>query len=376
MGGLKRNITYVYSGVESDLIDQIRNGTLKPHECILSENEISRKYNISRRSSRKALDNLVEKGLLYRMAGKGTFVADPKDNPSISSVCQFTFSFIVPDIDDIFISEICKGLQEAANSANCNLIIQSSNGSVEKENINIEYSLQHHVDGAVIFPNWGKANIDVIYKLKELKIPFVLIDRYFKDFDTDYVVVDNRKGAFEITAHLIRLGHKKIAHLYGTEGSANDERLEGYRDALASASIVYRPEYVKRINMEIHLNGNDRFEPDRQGGYENMRQLLALQDPPTAVFAGNDYQAIGAMQAIKNAGFKVPADVSVAGFDDLKFSSLLETPLTTVRQPKKEIGSKAFEILLDKVRGKSQEKTAKIVLDTEIIIRDSCAEIK
>ncbi|MDD5698945.1 MAG: GntR family transcriptional regulator [Victivallaceae bacterium] len=376
MQGLKRDVTYVYSGVEGDLIDQIRSGVLKPHDCILSENEISRKYNISRRSSRKALDNLVEKGLLYRMAGKGTFVAGVKNPRGTLSICQFTLAFIVPDIDDIFIAEICKGLQEAANRSNCNLIIQSSNGSVEKENVNIEYSIQHQVDGAIIFPNWGKANIDVIYRLKEAKIPFVLIDRYFKDFDTDYVVVDNRQGAFAMTRYLIELGHRKIAHLYGTEGSANDERLEGYRDALASAGIVYRPEYVKRINMEIHLNDNDRFEPDRQGGYENMRQLLALQDPPTAVFAGNDYQAIGTMQAIKAAGLKVPDDISVAGFDDLKFSSLLETPLTTVRQPKKDIGSKAFEILLEKVRDKSHEKTAKVVLDTEIIIRDSCAEIK
>ncbi|MFA6714157.1 MAG: GntR family transcriptional regulator [Victivallaceae bacterium] len=373
---LKRNIEYVYSGVESDLIEQIRNGTLKPHECILSENAISRKYNISRRSSRKALDNLIKKGLLYRMAGKGTFVADIKDAPGSLSLCRYTFAFIVPDIDDIFISEICKGLQEAANSSQCNLIIQSSNGNIEKENVNIEYSIQHHVDGAVIFPNWGKANIDVIYRLKEAKIPFVLIDRYFKDFDTDCVVVDNRKGASKMTAYLIGLGHKRIAHLYGMEGSANDERLEGYRDALASAGIVYNPEYVKKIDIEMRLSGNDRFEPDRQGGYENMQSLLALEEPPTAVFAGNDYQAIGAMQAIRDAGLKVPDDISVAGFDDLKFSSLLETPLTTMRQPKKETGLKAFEILLDKARRKDHEKTIKVVLDTEIVIRKSCSERK
>ncbi|MDD5729319.1 MAG: GntR family transcriptional regulator [Victivallales bacterium] len=376
MQGLKRNIEYVYTGVETDLIDQIRSGVIKPHECVLSENELSKKYNISRRSSRKALDNLVRKGLLYRMAGKGTFVADPKDNQNALSLRQLTFAFIVPDIDDIFISEICKGVQDAANASNCNLIIQSSSGNIEKENVNIEYSLQHHVNGAIIFPNWGKANIDVIYRLKEAKIPFVLIDRYFKDFDTNYVGVDNKKSACEMVCHLIRLGHRKIAHLHGTEGSANDERLEGYREALASAGIVYRPEYVTKIDMTMRMNGNDRFEPDRQGGYENMQKLLALKEPPTAVFAGNDYQAIGAMQAIKNAGLAVPGDISVAGFDDLKFSSLLETPLTTVRQPKHEIGSKAFEILLDKIRGNNYEKTVKILLDTEIIIRNSCAERK
>ncbi len=376
MQGLKRNIAYVYSGVENDLIDQIRGGVLKPHECILSENEISKKYNISRRSSRKALDNLVKRGLLYRMAGKGTFVAEAKDSPGTSQLRHFTFSFIVPDIDDIFISEICKGIQEVANSTDCNLIIQSSNGSIDKENMNIEYALRHHVDGVIIFPNWGKANIDVLYRMKEAQIPFVLIDRYFKDFDTDYVVVDNKRGAFEMTKYLIDLGHKKIAHLYGTEGSANDGRLEGYRDALASAGIVCRPEYVVKINMDMRLNGNDRFEPDKQGGYESMKQLITLKEPPTAVFAGNDYQAIGAMQAIKDAGLNVPGDISVAGFDDLKFSSLLETPLTTVRQPKKKIGAGAFKILLDKMSGKGSSNPVKLVLDTEIVARESCAGVK
>jgi DNA-binding LacI/PurR family transcriptional regulator len=371
MGGLKRDVTYVYSGVENDLVDQIRSGILNPHECILSENEISRKYNISRRSSRKALDNLVEEGLLYRLPGKGTFVADIKSNPAASGISQFTVSFIVPDIDDIFISEICKGVQEAANSAGCNLIIQSSNGSVEKENANIEYSLRHHINGAIIFPNWGKANIDALYKLKEANIPFVLIDRYFKDLDTNYVVVDNKNGAFEMTTHLIRLGHINIAHLYGTEGSANDERLEGYRDALATAGIVYNPEYVAKIDMNKGRELNDRFEPDRQGGYESMKMLLALKKRPTAVFAGNDYQAIGAMQAAREAGLDIPGDISVAGFDDLKFSSLLEVPLTTIKQPKQEIGAKAFEILLRKINGSSSEVT-QIVLDTKLIIRKSC----
>lgn len=372
MQGLKRDVTYVYSGVENDLVDQIRGGVLKSHECILSENEISKKYNISRRSSRKAIDNLVEAGLLYRLPGKGTFVADIKDIPIDSENSQITVSFIVPDIDDIFISEICKGVQEKANSSRCNLIIQSSNGSVEKENANIEYALHHNVNGAIIFPNWGKVNIDAIYKLKESKMPFVLIDRYFKDLDTDYVVVDNKKGAFDITNYLVELGHRRIAHLYGTEGSANDGRLEGYRDALAVAGIVYNPEYVARINMEKRCEFNDRFEPDRQGGYENMKKLLGLKVPPTAVFAGNDYQAIGAMQAIREAGLKIPDDISVAGFDDLKFSSLLEVPLTTVRQPKQEIGAKAFEILMNKITNPKDGKIFKTVLSTELVIRKSC----
>jgi DNA-binding LacI/PurR family transcriptional regulator len=368
---LNKNISYVYSELERDLEAQIRGGLLKPGECILSENELSQKYGVSRRSSRKAVSNLVEKKLLYRLAGKGTFVSDSCMVQS-SSLSHVAISFIVPDIDDIFISEVCRGVQAAANEFCCNLIIQSSNGCIEKENENIEFSLERRIDGAIIFPNWGRANIDAVYKLKERGVPFVLIDRYFRDIDTDYVVVDNRNGAFKATERLIGLGHRKIAHLYGTEGSANDDRLDGYRDALAVAGIVYNPEYVKRTDTDAVLLGSDRFEPDKQSGYDNMKKLLALKDPPTAVFAGNDYQAIGAIQAIKDAGLKAPDDLAVVGFDDLKFSGLLEPPLTTVRQPKSEIGSKAFEVLLEKINSSVPVPRRHIVLETELVIRRSC----
>lgn len=368
---LNKNISYVYSELENDLEAQIKNGILKPGECILSENELSHKYGVSRRSSRKAVSNLVEKKLLYRLAGKGTFVSDSCLTQN-SSLSQVAVSFIVPDIDDIFISEVCKGVQAAANRSGCNLMIQSSNGCIEKENENIEFSLGRRINGAIIFPNWGRANIDAVYKLKERGIPFVLIDRYFRDIDTDYVVVDNRDGAFKATERLVGLGHAKIAHLYGTEGSANDDRLDGYRDALAVAGIVYNPEYVKRTGKNATFVEGDRFEPDKQSGYENMKKLLTLKDPPTAVFAGNDYQAIGAIQAVKDAGLKVPEDIAVVGFDDLKFSGLLEPPLTTVRQPKSEIGSKAFEVLLEKINSSVPVPHRHIVLDTELVIRKSC----
>ena len=361
--------------MENDLESQILAGVLKPGECILSENELSQKYSLSRRSSRQAISNLVAKNLLYRIPGKGTFVA----NELIlgpSQARQVTVSFIVPDIDDIFISEICKGVQDAANSANCNLIIQSSNGSIEKENSNIEYSMSTHINGAIIFPNRGRANIDAIYKLKRAAIPFVLIDRYFRDIDTDYVVVDNKKGAFDATMHLVNLGHKKIAHLYGTEGSANDDRLEGYRTALAAAGIVFNSEYLVKMESDKLLSMGDRFEPDKQGGYEGMKSLLALKKRPTAVFAGNDYQAIGAMQAVKEAGLSVPDDLAMVGFDDLKFSALLEVPLTTIKQPKNEIGLRAFGILLDRISKNPFDQYLHEVLDTELIIRRSCGGSK
>lgn len=373
MQGLRKDISYVYAGVERDLIEQIRDGHLKAGECILSENEISRKYNISRRSSRKAIDNLIEQNLLYRIPGKGTFVAGDND-VSRRTEAAFTISYIVPDIDDLFIAEICHGLQDAANQNHCNLLIQSSNGDINQENQNIKYLINHSISGAIIFPNWGRVNIDALVRLKEKKIPFVLIDRYFSDFDTNYVVVDNSRGAYEATCRLAANGHRKIAHLYGTAGSANDERLNGYLTALGESGIVYNSAYVIKMNPLLNRGDGDRFEPDMEGGYQGMRTLLALPEPPTAVFAGNDYQAIGAMRAIKEAGLKVPDEIAVIGFDDLKISPLLEVPLTTIRQPKYEIGQVALHILLEKLKRPYDDETnyRHEILKTELVIRKSC----
>jgi len=379
MQGLRKDISYVYAGVERDLLDQIRSGLLKGGECILSENEISRKYNISRRSARKAIDNLITKNLLYRIPGKGTFVSENAGSGGAADPALI-ISYIVPDIDDMFIAEICRGLQEEANRNSCNLLIQSSNGSIEQENQNIKYLANHHVHGAVIFPNWGRANVDALFRLKEMKIPFVLVDRYYSDFDTDYVVVDNYGGAHDAVMHLIKCGHRRIAHLYGTAGSANDARLQGYLTALGESGLVYSPAYVRKMGTNVVRQNGDRFEPDIEGGYRNMCELLALPEPPTAVFAGNDYQAIGAMRAIKEAGKKVPDDIAVIGFDDLKFSSLIEPPLTTVRQPKYDIGRAAFRILLQRIHHHDENDTWNShlheILKTELIVRKSCGAVK
>ena len=368
MPNLKKDIDYVYSGIERDIERQILDGVLKADECILSENELSRRYGVSRRSSRKALENLVNRGLLYRLPGKGTFVSR---RPDTASAGKLAVSFVVPDIDDIFISEIGKAVQESATGV-CNLLIQTSNGLVATENSNIEFLLDIHVDGAIIFPNWGCANIDSLYKLRKAGIPFVLIDRYLQDIDSDYVIVDNRAGGRLATEHLIRLGHRRIAHLHGTLGSANSDRFEGYRDALASAEIVFNPDYVKYIDLKSHGIRSERFEPDKRGGYENMKTLLSLPNPPSAVFAGNDFQAMGAIQAIRESGLRVPEDIAVVGFDDLKVASYFEVPLTTVRQEKGEIGRLAFELLLKRIRSPQPAELEHIVLPVRLVVRESC----
>ena len=346
METLKKNIGFVYDKAEKDLEEQILSGRLKAGDCVLSENSISAAYGISRRSARTAIDHLIQKGYLYRRPGKGTFVASFKSG-SFNRIAEYSIALIIPDLSDPFILNVCKGVQAAANQYNCNVVIKTSNGDIDRENQNIRYSIQQQEDAVIIFPNYGRFNVEEIWKLKAAKIPFVLIDRYFEDIESNYVCVDNTNGGFLATEHLIKLGHRRIAHLYGSRNSANDDRLAGYRKALSQYNILCDEKYIRRQeDLPANANDDNRFEPDIECGYVNMKFLLDMPQRPTAVFAGNDYQALGAIRAIREYGLSVPDDISIVGFDELNFNDFLAVPLTTIRQPQYDIGSAAVKTVL------------------------------
>ncbi len=345
---------HVYDRFEQETEEQILNGSLKAGDCIISEHEAAARYKISRRSARTAIEHLIAKGLLVRHPGKGTFVSTPvPGNGSLPALC--TFTVILPDLSDVFLLTVCEGIQKAATGCNCDLIIKTSHGDVERENQNIRYCLQRNEAGVIIFPNYGRGNLESLLKLKEAGIPFVLIDRKFYDMETNFVGVDNVAGGYMACEYLIKTGCRRIAHLYGTNGSANNERLDGYRRALSDYGLPGSEKLIRRFSdLSLSIGGrNSRFEPDMEAGYENMKYFLAQKKLPDGVFAGNDYQALGAIRAIREAGLHIPEDISIVGFDELRFNRFLEYPLTTIRQPQMELGSTALEILVQAVRNKS-----------------------
>ena len=368
MSELHKKLSCVYDRFESEIENQIRNGILKAGDCVISENAAAAKYGISRRSARTALEHLVEKGLLFRKPGKGTFVASLRSG-SYSELAAHSIALILPALSDIFLLMICEGIQYGVNLYNCSMVIKTANGDAEQENRNIRYAVQQQEDGVIIFPNSGRVNVAPILKLKEAKIPFVLIDRKFQDIETDFVGSDNFAGGKMATEYLIRSGCRKIAHLYGTNGSANDDRLAGYRRALADHNIPCDEKLIRRVSDLGEIQESVRFEPDTISGYRNMKKLLEEKIVPDGVFAGNDYQALGAIRAIREAGLKVPDDISVIGFDELKFNPYLETPLTTVRQNQHEIGRHAVEILLSRINQPEEHFSPReVIVPVELVI--------
>ncbi|WP_030661721.1 LacI family DNA-binding transcriptional regulator [Streptomyces cellulosae] len=193
-------------------------------------------------------------------------------------------------------------------------------------------------------------------------IPLVLIDPMnVPDDHVPSIGATNFSGGMSATEHLLRLGHRRIAMIEGRhDATCNTARLHGYQAALAGAGISPDPRLIKP--------GNFQFKP----AYEAALELFALQDPPTAVFAANDAEAFGVIEAARMHGLRVPQDVSVVGFDDTVAAGTSAPPLTTVRQPLAEIGRAALRTLLRLAAGQSLD-SHRVELATQLVVRDSTA---
>jgi LacI family repressor for deo operon, udp, cdd, tsx, nupC, and nupG len=264
---------------------------------------------------------------------------------------------VVPDITSAFFSKVLRGIEHVAINNGYQVILGDTENDTERESEYINLLLQKQADGMVLLT----ARLDKT-KLEEISdhFPMVLACEYMDGLNVPTVSIDNISSARKATEHLIRLGHTKIAHITGPINVIlSRDRMRGYQQAMMSHDIEIDSAYIQE--------GDFTFE----SGYNQMLKLLAFENPPTAVFAFNDEMAMGAVKAAKDSGLNVPEDLAVVGFDNIKMSSVIEPNLTTINQPKYEIGKKAMELLLKLINGESIKKK-KFVMRDELVIRESC----
>ncbi|NLW47103.1 MAG: LacI family transcriptional regulator [Firmicutes bacterium] len=269
-----------------------------------------------------------------------------------------TIGIMMADISEPYYSQIIKGMEFIANQTGYTLLFSNSYESLEHNRVLNKMINAERVEGLVIVgSNIQEKKFSIT--LFEQEIPFVLVERNFSDSRVNCITVDNIKGAYLATKYLTEKGHRNIAHIAGNLcNQVTLDRIEGYKKALHEANINYSDELV--------LSGNYVCE----GGYEIMKKILKNQPQCTAVFASSDSMAFGALQAITEAGRSVPDDIAVIGFDNLEFSGLTNPPLTTVNQPRYEMGQKSMELLVDLLRNQT-ENGVKICLNPELVIRRS-----
>ena len=357
-----------YEQLKRILRQKIKSKEYKLGQAIPSMQQMPDIFKVSKHTVIRAVTDLVQEGLLYKEQGRGTFVKEIATRKSKKKNAKI-ISFIVHNIRDYFISEICRGVESAAREKGYHVIISNSDCSIEKETENIRRLEETNASGAIIYP-FGRENAEEIFKLKQDNYPFVLVDMFFKDIKTNHVVVDNSKGGFLAVKHLTDLGHTRIGFIGFLESSTGFGRFEGYKEAISRTGIAYDDNLVIDIphNIALETIGREEEKVGRQG---EIDRLLNLKDRPTAVFCGNDFTAIGVIKRLQELGLRVPEDIAVVGFDDLPISSMISVPLTTVSQPKYEIGKVACEILINKIEGNASSELKEIVLDTKLIVRDS-----
>ncbi|WP_276330452.1 LacI family DNA-binding transcriptional regulator [Stella humosa] len=268
---------------------------------------------------------------------------------------------LLADITNPFTTAVVHAMEAAAHARGYSLMLCNSDEDTGRERTNLDLLRTHRADGVMLMPvGFGRDYGQAVRRA--LDRPAVLVDRTIPGLPLDAVTVDGATGTRLAVAHMIAHGHHRIAVLAGPAGvSASDERLAGYRQALADAGLAADPELVR--------DGGFRQGP----AYAATLDLLRAARPPTALFACNNLMAIGMMRAVADMGLDCPGDLSVACFDDFDWAEAFRPRLTTVAQPTDAIGTQAVELLLDRLGGDPPTTARRLILQPRLVVRDSCA---
>jgi DNA-binding LacI/PurR family transcriptional regulator len=277
---------------------------------------------------------------------------------SLVSRATRTVGVVVTTIADPFIGEVVEGIESTAIENGYSVILANSHAEPELEMRVVDRFSQRRVDGILV----AASRVGALHsqRLAGARVPIVLINNQHPGDFAHSVGIDNVRSSAEMVKHLLALGHRRIAYIGDRLGLESDkERFSGYRASLREARL--------RLDEGLVMRGDGRPEE----GEQRAGELLDLPARPTAIFCYNDMTALGALRAAAAKGLRVPADVSIAGFDDLFVASYTSPPLTTIRQPKKEMGRRAMSILLELLKGGETEDS--VLLPGELIVRGSTA---
>jgi LacI family transcriptional regulator len=271
-----------------------------------------------------------------------------------------TLALVVTDITNPFWTTVVRGVEDAAQDAGFNVILCNTDESEAKQEQYLDVLLQKRVDGILLVP--ARASEAVVKWIQKQATPVVVLDRRLHSVQADVVRGNSLDGAYQLVQHLLALGHRGIAVLSGPEDvSTSVDRVEGYRRALEEAGLPIRADWM-------HCG---RFS--QESGYEMARCILTCPQRPTALFAVNNFIAIGAMRALREAGLRVPEDMSVVAFDNHTSDLVIEPFLTVADQPAYEMGLRAARLLIARLSGTAANGCQEIVLPAQIIVRKSSA---
>ena len=353
-----------YYTLMEELKQAIMSGSIKPGEKLPSENELSDRYHISRHTVRKALSILINEGYIEAEHGRGTFCSQRmghmKNSRNVAVVTTYIADYIFP--------RLIQGMDKVLTENGYSIILKNTANSRTKEERVLEDILTKDIEGLIIEPSKSQIyckHTNLYAMLDQYEIPYVFIQGvYSQMIDKPHILMDDCKGGYMVTKHLIDAGHRKILGIFKADDFQGKERHKGYVKALQEAGIAYDPDMVVWFHTE-----------DRKTKPAMMMELFLEQKVEMdAVVCYNDQIAIEVIRCLQRNGLRVPEDISVTGYDN---SVIAEgtVGLTTITHPQEKLGEMAAELLLEKIRKVPEEKSRiPRLIQPELIVRGSTIE--
>ncbi|MBM7622545.1 LacI family DNA-binding transcriptional regulator [Sporohalobacter salinus] len=270
----------------------------------------------------------------------------------------YTIGLIIPDISNPFFPAVARGVEDEAKKSGYSVIFCNTDNNKKDEKEAIQLMKNKKVDGIIL--SLSIHNKQELKSLKENGFPVVQIDRKIPDSALAAVTIDNVLSGYRAVEYLVKLGHKSLGHITGDLNTKTaQDRLKGFKQATKELEAVYKNEWI--------LEG----DYSKKAGYEGMKTILKQDERPEAVFIANDLMALGAYEAVYNYGLEIPDDISIIGHDDIEVASIVKPELTTIVQPKYQLGVEAAKILIKQIENEDLADRKEIVLDPELVVRDS-----
>ncbi|MCF6411522.1 GntR family transcriptional regulator [Pseudalkalibacillus salsuginis] len=363
-----------YKFVKKSIKSKILDGTYKSHEKISSESEMMRQFNVSRHTVRLAIGELVSEGWLYREQGAGTFCADRTEQTRKDSGSRKNIAIVTTYISDYIFPSIIRGAEGYLSDQGYHVTLFNTNNDHEKERIYLEKIISQGFDGVIIEPTqsaYSNPNIDYYLNLERLNIPYIMINAYYDALEPVRVIVDDERGAYLQTEHLIKNGHKDILGFFKTDDMQGTLRMKGYLKSHREYGVPINPKHI------ISYNTSEKHTKP----IEVLKSFLSQQVPrPTAIVCYNDELAMKLLNVIRENHLRVPDDLSIIGFDNSFLAEMSEVKLTSIEHPKADLGKTAGKIILKLIKRKqitqdSTEEVKSVIYSPELVLRQSTKNI-
>src|SRR5690625_2383772 len=366
-------MTTKYNMVKQAVKSKILDGTYTPHQKISSESELMKEFGVSRHTVRLAIGDLVTKGWLYREQGSGTFCADRSQLEREQQIDdQKKIAIITTYISDYIFPSIIRGAEARLSEEGYQVSLFSTNNNHENERMILEKILTQNFDGVIVEPTKSaipNPNITLYLNVERLGTPYIMINATYDELEPINLVMDDEKGGFLQTEHLIKLGHQNIVGCFKTDDIQGANRMKGFLKAHRQHHVPITPSNIITYNTE-----NRDSKP-----VEKLKEILANKtDQITGIVCYNDEIALDFIEVFRNMNIQIPEDISIVGYDDSFLADVSEVKLTSIKHPKIEMGKTAADTIVNLMENQKsnvdQIADSSKIYEPELVVRNSTKE--